>query len=88
MNAKKTTYALEVYQLQRPYRNPDSFQYATRVHSYESATPFGEFHVGDTFSDSHPTKYLGRIQHIHHWLGQGDEPGLLHKTILYIFNEG
>ena len=88
MNAKNTAYALEVYQLQRPYRNQDSLQYVKHLHSYESATPFGEFHVGETFSDSHPTKYLGRIQHIHHWLGQDEGPHLVHKTILYIFNEG
>lgn len=88
MNTRQITHVLEVYQLPRPYRSADSLQNATRLHSYESAITFGPFHVGETFSDSHPTKYLGRIQHIHHWLGEGDGPGLVHRTLLYVFNEG
>lgn len=88
MTMRSTTYALEVHQLHRPYRAADSVQNATRVHEYESVTPFGEFHIGETFSDSTPTKYLGRIQHIHHWLGEGEGRNLLHRTILYVFNEG
>ena len=87
MNARTVTYALEVHQLTRPYRSADSVQNATHVHTYESSTPFGAFHVGDTFSDSHPTKYLGRIQHIHHWVGEGDGPSLLHRTLLYVFKD-
>ena len=88
MNMRKTTYALEIYQLSRPYRSMDSLQNLTKLHSYESATDFGAFHAGDTFSDSHPTKYLGTIQHVHHWLGEGEGPDLLHRTVLYVFNEG
>jgi hypothetical protein len=88
MTMRTTTYSLEVHQLHRPYRAADSVQNATRVHEYESVTPFGEFHIGETFSDSSPTKYLGRIQHIHHWLGEGDGKSLMHRTILYVFNEG
>ena len=88
MSMRKTVYSLEVYQLPKPFRSMDSVTGATRLHSYESATPFGEFHVGDTFSDSRPTKYLGRIQHIHHWVGEGDGPGLVHRIVLYIFNDG
>ena len=87
MNARNTVYSLEVHQLARPYRSADSLQNATRLHSYESATPFGTFHVGDTFSETRPTKYLGRIQHIHHWVGEGEGPGLVHRTVLYVFNE-
>ena len=86
-NTRGVTYALEVYQLVRPYKSADSLQNATRLHSYESATSFGAFHVGETFSDSHPTKYLGRIQHIHHWVGEGEGPHLLHRTILYVFKD-
>ena len=88
MSTRNITFALEIYQLARPYRSADSLQNATRLHQYESATDFGVFHVGETFSDSHPTKYLGRIQHIHHWLGEGEGPNLVHRTILYVFNEG
>jgi hypothetical protein len=87
MSARRTTYALEVYQLRQPYRSPDSLQSATRLHSYESATGFGAFHVGETFSDMRPTKYLGRIQHVHHWLGEGEEGDLVHRTVLYVFDE-
>lgn len=88
MSMRNTIYSLEVHQLHRPYRASDSLQNATRLHQYESATPFGEFHVGETFSDSQPTKYLGRIQHVHHWLGESDGPHLMHRTILYVFNGG
>jgi hypothetical protein len=88
MNARKTTYTLEVHKLARPYRSADSLQNATRLHSYESATPFGAFHVGDTYSDSRPTKYLGQIQHIHHWVGEGDGTEVVHRMVLYIFHEG
>ena len=85
---RQTNYALEVYQLSKPFRTMDSVTGATRLHSYESATDFGAFHKGDTFSDSQPTKYLGTIQHVHHWLGESDGPDLLHRTVLYLFNEG
>ncbi len=88
MIARKTTYALEVYQLPRPFRSMDSVTGATRLHSYESSTDFGAFHKGDTFSDSQPTKYLGTIQQVHHWLGEGEGPDLVHRTVLYLFNEG
>jgi hypothetical protein len=87
MSVPKLTYALEIHQLARPYRSADSLQNATRLHSYESATPFGAFHTGDTLSQSQPTRYLGRIQHIHHSIGV-DGAGNLHRTILYVFNEG
>ena len=87
MSIPKVTYALEIQQLSRPYRSADSLQNATRLHNYESATAFGAFHVGDTFSHSQPTRYLGRIQHIHHTVG-GDGSSVLHRTILYVFNEG
>ena len=40
------TYALEIYQLQRPYRSADSLQNATQLHNYESVTDFGAFHIG------------------------------------------
>lgn len=87
-NLRTTVYALEVYQLHRPYRNADSLQNATLLHHYESQTPFGQFHVGETFADSRPSKYLGRIQHIHHWLGEHDDgPQLVHRTIIYVFDD-
>jgi hypothetical protein len=86
MEARKTSYVLEIHQLARPYRSADSLQNATRLHSYESVAPFGNFHVGDTFSDTHPTKYLGRIQHIHHGLGQ-EGRDLIHRTVLYVFGD-
>jgi hypothetical protein len=84
--SRRTAYGLEVFQLHRPYRNADSLQNATRLHHYESDTDFGSFRVGDTFSDSHPTKYLGVIQHVHHWLGEGDDGELVHRTLLYVFD--
>ena len=84
--SRRTAYALEVYQLRRPYRNADSLQNATPLHHYESDTDFGSFRVGDTFSDSRPTKYLGVIQHVHHWLGEGEDGELLHRTLLYVFD--
>lgn len=87
ISTKNCAYTLEVFQLPRAYRNEDSLQQATRLHAYDSGTPFGEFHIGETFSDSQPKKYLGRIQHIHHWVGESDDFPLLHKTILYIFHE-
>lgn len=88
MAMRKTTYALEVYQLSKPFRSMDSVTGALKLHSYESSTDFGTFQKGDTFSDSHPTKYLGTIQHVHHWLGPGEHDDVLHRTILYVFNGG
>ena len=44
----------------------------------------GSFRVGDTLSSSHPTKYLGVIQHVHHWVGEGDDGELIHRTLLYV----
>ena len=85
---RKTVYSLEVYQLSKPFRTMDSVTGATRLHNYESATDFGTFHKGDTFSDSNPTKYLGTIQHVHHWLGDDEGPDIIHRTVLYVFNEG
>ena len=78
--ARRTAYALEVFQLHRPYRSAESLQNATRLHHYESDTDFG------SFRNSHPTKYLGVIQHVHHWLGEGDEGELVHRTLLYVFD--
>jgi hypothetical protein len=86
MASRRTAYALEVFKLHRAYKTADSLQNATRLHHYESAMDFGSFRVGDTFSDSHPTKYLGVIQHVHHWLGEGDDGELLHRTLLYVFD--
>ena len=88
MQMRTTTYSLEVHQLPRPYRAGESLHNATRLHQYESVAPFGAFQVGQTFSNSRPDRYLGRIQHIHHWVGEGDGPHLLHRTILYVFNDG
>lgn len=85
---RKTVYALEVYQLQKPYRAPESLQNATRLHSFESSTGIGEFHVGETYTESQPTRYLGTIQHIHHWFGEGEGTDLVHRTMLYVYNPG
>ena len=87
MNPRKTSYVVEIHQLQQPYRNADSLQKATRLLSYEAANPFGAFQIGQTLSQTRPTKYLGTIQHIHHWVGEDeDDTGLVHRTILYVFN--
>ena len=87
MNARHMTYMLEVHQLARPYRSAESLQNATRLHSYESAAPFDAFRVGDTYSHSSPTKYLGCIQHVHHSLGEGDGQQLVRRTVLYVFDD-
>ena len=86
MYVPKVIYALEVHQLARPYRSADSLQNATRLHNYEATTPFGAFHIGETLSHNRPTKYLGRIQHVHHSVGS-DGSDIVHRTILYVFNE-
>lgn len=88
VTAPKIAFALEIHQLTRPYRSPDSLQNATRLHHYESATPFGAFHAGDTLSQTQPTKYLGRIHHVHHSIGGGDAAQVVHRTLLYVFNDG
>lgn len=87
MYVPKVTYALEVHQLSRPYRASESLQNATRLHSYEATTSFGAFHAGDTFSECYPTRYLGKIQHVHHSVGANGSD-IVHRTVLYVFNEG
>jgi hypothetical protein len=86
MNTPKVTYALEIQQLTRPFRSTDNLQNGTRLHTYESTEPLGAFNVGDTFSHGQPLKYLGKIQHIHHSLSSADWSGLVHRTILYVFD--
>jgi hypothetical protein len=80
----RTVYSLEVYQLHYPYRDADSLQNSTLLHHYESQNPFGEFHVGDTFAHSRPSKYLGRIEHIHHWVGDDGGSAMTHRILLYV----
>ena len=70
----------------RPYRGPENLQTATHVHTYESAASFGVFHVGDSLSHGVAKCYAGTIQHVHHRIAEDDEPNVVHRTLLYVFN--
>jgi hypothetical protein len=85
MRSQQTRYVVEVWLLPRPYRTVDSLQTATRVTHYESATGFGPFHQGDTFSHGLGNHYLGTIQHVHHRVGQEEGDEVVHRTLLYVF---
>ena len=82
-----TVYALETKNLQNPYRNQESLNNSTPLDSHESSTPFGAFHVGDGVSDGPSLRYLGNIQYIHHWIGDYGDDQILHKTILYLYDD-
>jgi hypothetical protein len=84
MARQNVAFELEIHDLHKPYRGPDSLQSATLVHKFESPTAFGSFQVGQTLSHMQPTKYLGTIQHIHHWIGEDDDMRLVHRTMLYV----
>ena len=83
---QNTVCQLEIHELARPYRDADSLQNSTQLHQFESPSGFGAFQVGETLSQSNPTKYLGTIQHIHHWLGEDEDGRLVHRTLLYVSN--
>ena len=86
MQSGKTVYALEIYQLTRPYRSPENLQAAAHLHSYESTASFGVFHVGDSLSHGLANCYVGTIQHVHHRIAEDDSPNVVHRTLLYVFN--
>ncbi len=85
MKTKSTKYALEIKKLQGHYRNEESLKNSTELHSHESATPFATIHVGDTMSDGPSLSYLGRVEHIHHWIGDFGPDFILHKTMVYVY---
>jgi hypothetical protein len=81
MRSTQTRHVLEIW---RPYRSAENLQTATRVTQYESASGFGPFHTGDTFSHGLRNDFLGTIQHIHHRIGQEDADEVIHRTLLYL----
>lgn len=86
MTTKPVTYSLEIHQLHAPYSTQKSLERSTRLHMHEAEQPFGAFHVGETITDGPSLTYLGRIQHIHHWVGDtGDE--IRHGIALYLLAE-
>jgi hypothetical protein len=83
MSPKTTIYTLAIVQLHRPYKMEDDLQHTTPLLSFESLTPFGSFHVGDGVAES-GLRSLGRIQHIHHGIGDYRDEQILHHTTLYL----
>ena len=86
MKLKTTIYTLAIVQLHRPYKTEDDLQNTTPLLSFESLTPFGSFHVGDGVAESGLT-FLGRIQHIHHGIGDYGDEQILHHATLYLHRD-
>lgn len=81
----KQTYCLEVHQIHERYSDQESLANTTRLDLFESERPFGQFQVGATITDGEALKFLGRIEHIHYWIGKTSKDEFLHTTALYIY---
>ena len=80
-----TMYKLNIYQLDKPYSNQDSLSQSQLALSFESDMALGDFHVGETITSGPDLAYLGRIQHIHHSIGDYDDKRVLHEVQIYLF---
>jgi hypothetical protein len=87
IKSKPPLYRLLIYLLEKPYKDQNQVEDLHLDLEFKSQEPFGSFNVGDTLTDGMGLKYLGEIQHIHHWIGSCDGEWR-HDTKLYLFSNG
>jgi hypothetical protein len=80
-----TTYSLEIHELDEPFSGVTDIDHATRVDIIDSDTPFGSFRCGETLHWMPDFRFMGEIQHIHHWVGKAGSSDVIHKTCLYLY---
>jgi hypothetical protein len=82
MKPKTVLYGLNILRLPRPFRTQEDLANATALTSFEGNTPFGQINVGQTLSDS--SAYLGRVEHVHHTVGDYGDDKILQMTAVYV----
>ena len=76
------SYTLLLHQINHPYTSHESLGDSTPLQTYESASPFGALHVGETIADE--GNYAGKIEHIHHALGETHDGHITHVISVYL----
>lgn len=69
MTTKPPVYGLFIYELEDPQMKLSDMNDLRATLEFESPCPFGPFNAGDTVTHGQALSYLGRIVHIHHWIG-------------------